>query len=268
MIQRFNVMKSPFPGMDPYLESPEFWPDFHSRFVNAWCEAVADVLPDDYEASLDERVVLVEAPPPAWESGTGKHVLPDIAISQRGATTATGFAATSTSHLEPVTIPLVIDLEATEIYIKILHGPDRLLVTVIELLSPSNKFEVDYGDYHSKRSSLLRQRVNLVELDLLIGGRRVQTARPLPEGDYYAFVARGNRYPNADVYAWTIRDRLPTIRIPLKAPDEDLSIDLAPVFETAYARGRYSRRSRYGSVPGIRRSEEVLKWCAELAQRQ
>ena len=34
-------MASPFPGMDPYLEGPE-WPDFHSRFVNAWCEAIAD----------------------------------------------------------------------------------------------------------------------------------------------------------------------------------------------------------------------------------
>jgi hypothetical protein len=88
----------------------------------------------------------------------------------------------------------------------------------------------------------------------------------LPAGDYYAFVARGDRYPNAEVYAWTIRDRLPTIRIPLKAPDDDLVLDLARVFETAYARGRYWRRLRYDSVPAIRRPEEVLKCCAELAQ--
>jgi hypothetical protein len=50
----------------------------------------------------------------------------------------------------------------------------------------------------------------------LIGGRRVQTARPLPAGDYYALVARAERYPNAEVYAWTVRDQFPTIRIPLK----------------------------------------------------
>ena len=47
-------MKSPFPGMDPYLESPAFWGDFHSRFVNSWCEAIADALPNNYEARLDE----------------------------------------------------------------------------------------------------------------------------------------------------------------------------------------------------------------------
>ena len=27
-------MQSPFPGMDPYLESPAFWSDFHSTFIN------------------------------------------------------------------------------------------------------------------------------------------------------------------------------------------------------------------------------------------
>jgi len=35
-------MKSPFPGMDPFLEQPAYWPDFHSRFINVWCEAIAD----------------------------------------------------------------------------------------------------------------------------------------------------------------------------------------------------------------------------------
>jgi hypothetical protein len=42
--------------MDPFLEDPAFWPDFHSRFVNIWCEAVAERLPGDYEASIGERV--------------------------------------------------------------------------------------------------------------------------------------------------------------------------------------------------------------------
>jgi hypothetical protein len=253
--------------MDPYLESPEFWPDFHATFIPCWREAIADRLPDSYEASLDERVVLVESPPPpAWESANEKHVLPDIAISRKSPSNITETGAKSTAVLEPVTIPLVIDPEETEIYIKILHGPDRSLVTVIELFSPSNKVDLGFGDYHSKRSSLLRQSVNLVELDLLIGGRRVQTTRPLPPGDYYAFVARTDRYPNADVYAWTIRDRLPAIRIPLKSPDPDLLLDLAPVFETAFSRGRYLRRLRYGSVPAIPRSPEVLNWCLNLAQ--
>lgn len=39
-------MASPFPGMDPYLEDPAFWPDFHHRFLENWCDALADLLPD------------------------------------------------------------------------------------------------------------------------------------------------------------------------------------------------------------------------------
>ena len=37
-------MSSPFPGMDPYLENPAFWPDFHFTFINYWREAIADAL--------------------------------------------------------------------------------------------------------------------------------------------------------------------------------------------------------------------------------
>jgi hypothetical protein len=47
-------MPSPFPGVDPYLESQHFWPDFHARFMNYWCEALADQLPENYEARMDE----------------------------------------------------------------------------------------------------------------------------------------------------------------------------------------------------------------------
>jgi len=211
-------MRSPFPGMDPYLESPEFWPDFHSTFINCWREAIAEVLPDGYEARIDERVSLVD--------------------------------------LE----------EIRETYIKILHGPDRSLVSVLELLSPTNKADIGFGDYLSKRGALLRQRVHLVELDLLIGGTRVHTARPLPGGHYYAIVARWDRRPDAEVYAWTIRDRLPEIRVPLKVPDPDIRVDLAPVFATAFERGRYVRSLRYERNPEVPVVPEDIAWCAELAR--
>ncbi len=57
-------MRSPFPGMDPYLETPAFWSDFHARFINNWCDAVLDCLPSDYEARFDEKVNLIEIAPP------------------------------------------------------------------------------------------------------------------------------------------------------------------------------------------------------------
>src|SRR5437763_1741669 len=70
-------MPSPFPGMDPFLELPAYWPDFHSTFINYWREAVADRLPSDYEATLGERVYLVEHDPEARR--LGYH---DVAVTE------------------------------------------------------------------------------------------------------------------------------------------------------------------------------------------
>jgi hypothetical protein len=125
-------MASPFPGMDPFLEGPE-WHDFHSRFVNAWCEAIADELPDDYVAKLGERVYLVETDPEVR-----KLIKPDVAVTHGGHASvvrATGMAA----KLEPVTLPLEIIDGYSELYIEILHRPELSLVAVLELLSPANK---------------------------------------------------------------------------------------------------------------------------------
>lgn len=76
-------------------------------------------------------------------------------------------------------------------------------------------------------------------------GDRLALAKPLPVGDYYAFVTRNQRRPYVDVYAWGLRDRLPIIPIPLMPPDGDVQLDLSAVFASAYRRGRYDRRLRY-----------------------
>src|SRR6266849_1603503 len=167
-------MASPFPGMDPFLESPAHWPDFHARFFNYWCEAVADLLPANYSARIGERMYLVDRP-------------------------ANGTPAS----------------EVRETYIEILHRPDRTLVAVLELLSPANKEQPGRGTYLTKRNALLRQEVHLVELDRLMGGQRLPMRVSLPTGHYYAFVARADRRPDCQVYAWTLPLPLPTFPIPL-----------------------------------------------------
>lgn len=55
-----EVMPSPFPGMDPYLEGPGFWNGFHLCFINYLCETIADRLPDQYEAQPNEQIYLIE----------------------------------------------------------------------------------------------------------------------------------------------------------------------------------------------------------------
>jgi Protein of unknown function (DUF4058) len=210
-------MASPFPGMDPYLEDPAFWPDFHHRFIDCWCEAVADELPEACEARLDERVNLVQI---------------------------------------------------RETRIDILHRPDRNLVAVLEMLSPANKTGDGFQEYRAKRKAILQQKVHLVELDLLVGGNRMPHLMPLPAGDYFAFVSRADNRPNCEVFSWPVRDPLPTIPIPLTAPDADVHIDLAKVFQATYERGRYGRSLRYGQPPLAPLSQDDARWAMALSVRK
>lgn len=238
-------MPSPFPGIDPFLEFPAYWSDFHARFINCWCEAIADALPDNYEAGIGERVYLIEHEPDAR-----KLTFPDVAISDVDRA-GQKVHASGVATLDPVTIPLMILDGPHETYIEIIHRPDRSLVTALELLSPANKNKPGRTEYLAKRNALLYQEVHLVELDILRGGQRPPLAKPLPRGDAYYFVSRAELRPDCQVYSWMLPDRLPTLPVPLRVPDADLHIDLAAVFTTAYERGRFQRRIDYESVvPG------------------
>lgn len=258
-------MKSPFPGMDPYLEDPAFWQDFHQSFITYCRDYLLDRLPPNYEARANERVRLVEASPDAE-----RQLLPDVAVLREpwGAPSALQPprpAGRGVATLEPVPVPMPVTAEVRDTWIEILHRPERSLVTVIELLSPSNKAGAGYGEYLAKRRAILEQHANLVEIDLLKGGQRVPFLRPPPAGDYYVFIARDERRPYADVYAWTVRDPLPTVPVPLRPPDGDVLLDLAALFAQAYERGRYARDLRYGGPPRAPLGDEDLRWAEQLA---
>jgi hypothetical protein len=65
------------------------------------------------------------------------------------------------------------------------------------------------------------------------------TVERLPKGDFYGFVCRRERRWQAEVYAWTLRDPLPSIPVPLAAGDADAVLDLEAVFTTTYDRAGY-----------------------------
>jgi len=58
---------------------------------------------------------------------------------------------------------------------------------------------------------------------------------------------------------------LPQIPIPLKPPDNDVSLDLAAAFAMTYEGGRYDRSLRYdGPLPGSL-SDADRDWAVEIA---
>jgi hypothetical protein len=146
-------MASPFPGMDPFLESPAFWTDFHATFINYWREALADTLPSEFEATIGERLYLVEQGPDAR-----KLVYPDVALlegQRRSKDTAN--EPGGIGLIEPVTNAVIILEGPRESYIEVLHKPDHSLVAVLELLSPANKEQPGRTEYLLKRQAPLYQ---------------------------------------------------------------------------------------------------------------
>jgi hypothetical protein len=49
-------MSSPFPGMDPWLEHPDIFPDVHDSLISYLRETLNATLPSPYFANIATRV--------------------------------------------------------------------------------------------------------------------------------------------------------------------------------------------------------------------
>lgn len=48
-------MSTPFPGMDPYLEHPDLWPDVHHRLIVTLADYLVPRLRPRYYVSIEQR---------------------------------------------------------------------------------------------------------------------------------------------------------------------------------------------------------------------
>src|SRR5438067_5058880 len=112
-------MNSPFPGMDPYLEHPGYWRDFHQRFITYWCDWLADHLPDHYEVRIDERLGVVE------EEGGRATKVPDLSVSQVHPLPEELAPETAVATLdrEPIQMSVKYANEETESFLRVFHRP-------------------------------------------------------------------------------------------------------------------------------------------------
>ena len=256
-------MPSPFPGMDPFLEGPE-WEDFHATFNTVLRELLSPTIEPDHVVRVERRVY-VERP---LENKEG-WFRPDVMIlatddfSGGGVATASGTAMLA----EPSVCELPMSQERSETYLVIRERESMEVVTVLETLSPANKRPGEgRKEYLHKRETLLGSETHLIELDLLRGGLRLPMMQtpPLPRGDYFAIVSRAHRRPKADVFAWTLCQPLPTIPIPLLCKDPEVTLDLQAAFTTVYERARYDLSLRYGEPLDPPVDERDAAWLNEL----
>jgi Protein of unknown function (DUF4058) len=252
-------MPSPFPGMDPYLEQTDAWHDFHERFCPAVAEALSAQIRPKYIAKIDEHVYLHELS--AEERRFGGRG--DVTISRSVediARPASGLKPSPASALGSVL--LAVDEERLS-YIRILDRESRDVVTVIELLSPSNKDAgQDRSQYLGKQEKVLNSEAHLVEIDLLRGGRR-PAVEGLPDCDYYVMVSRSEMRPRVELWPFRLREALPKIPIPLRPPDLDAVLDLRAVLDRVYDGAGYEDYI-YRGTPDPPLNPKDSAWAHEI----
>jgi hypothetical protein len=251
--------------MDPYLEDPDVWPDFHTCFMVAVRMAIGELLPERYAIGVERHVWLYDAEadrinllgrPDIYTFDAGQT----LAQETQPADTAVGLPAA------PTVVRLPVVREEGKAYLRIIDRRRRRVVTVIELLSPANKKPGEDRDAcFAKRTEYLALDTNLVEIDLLRSGRRPMLGEPpLPNSDYYVFVCREREFPTAGVWPFTIRDSFPPLAVPLSADDGEVVVDLKSCFDRTFDGGGCRKEINYREPPATPLNPPDDDWARAL----
>jgi hypothetical protein len=248
-------MPSPLPGMNPFLESSELWSEFHSRIIVAIADALSETLSQDYRVAVEKRVYLSQ----------GEEMIligiPDVSITAAPQFSAGGVAVAA----EPVVVEIPLAEEVAERYLEIREVATGRVVTVIELLSPKNKRSGAGRDaYLQKRQRIMMSQTHLVEIDLLRGGGSL----PMVGGtrsDYRILISQSSRRPKADLYAFSLRQPIPSIAVPL-AEGSSVLLDLQLLLHQIYDRARFQMAINYQQIPLPQVSEADQIWVLACVQ--
>jgi hypothetical protein len=265
-----HQMPSPFPGMDPYLEGPE-WRSVHTHLANEIARYLSDRLPDNYIARAEKVYLLTDSDDdlprtggrsPSWRPLPRR--VPDVGVVALADPSAGTVASAAATIEPPLQLVLALDEPEPIMTVEVLDLSDRSLVTAIEVLSATNKAGDGRAEYLAKRRRMLARDSHLIELDLLRSGKRVPMADPLPDTPYFALVSRVERRPTADVWPISLRQPLPTIPVPLRLGDADVPLDLQAVLTTLYDVFRYGRELDYTRPPAVPLQADDAAWAAGL----
>jgi len=260
-LARESMMKSPFPGMDPFLEQKGVWSEVHTDLIVGIRQFLTPLLRPKYRVAMEQRNYLAVAPP---NDSIGE---PDLIVSIDDPSALQSLAPIMTATAEPMVGKLPMTENIRERYLEIRVVETKEVVTVIEILSPTNKRAVDgRAQYEKKRAEVLGSWTNLIEIDLLRAGR------PMPIGvdgtnHYRLVVSRKDERPKADIYLFSVRDLIPTIPVPLMPDDKEPHLDLNQILHEIYDRSAYDMAVKYNRTPPPSEfSEEDLAWVQNTAQ--
>jgi len=263
-------MKSPFPGMDPYLE--RLWGDMQHRLITYTCELIQAQLPEPLVARTDDHVYVerYELPP--------RRIRPDVFVVEHPPGVGNkGGGAGSESGAVAVAEPYILKAVEEEVhqgYVEIIDPKyESDVITAIEILSPSNKAPGPGRDeYVRKQGEFLAARVNLVELDLVRSGVCVLALPgklpPAKQTPCLICVRRGMEALTAEVYSLPLRAPLPVIAIPLRESDRDIPFDVQALLDRVYDAGQLRRLIDYTKDPEPPLDPDDAQWADALLRSQ
>lgn len=240
-------MPSPFPGMDPYIEQPRLWIDFHNRLADEISAHLNARIRPNYFARLTPYTTY-EAVEVA--QSRVQAIRPDVGVLQRTPRPQPmGGVAVMEIDIDPApeenSILLQMSLELLSVEIR--SAGVETLITAIEILSPVNKqlSHDAYWDYQRKRRELLHSSAHLMEIDLLRGGMRPALDQPAHAAPYYITLSRAEERPRIAIWPIQLNSRLPVLPVPLAKPDPDVPLNLGEIVKAVYERGGYDAQIDY-----------------------
>jgi hypothetical protein len=240
-------MPTPFPGMDPYLEKPALWKQVHTPLIVDIRRYLAPLIRPQYLVAMEERsfhtVMMID--------------------SLDNDLDGFGFAATSHQLVDgSYTVELPAPIKVIERYLEVRDAGSGEVITVIEILSPSNKLE-DRRRYLRKRQRVLDSMTNLVEIDLLRSGKPMPMVGEFPKTAYRLLVSRALQRPDAQVFPCGLRQPIPEIPIPLRPGEDEPLLPLNQLLHTLYDSAGYDLFIDYQKPPVSPLSEEDLLWAQQ-----
>jgi hypothetical protein len=253
-------MPSPFPGMDPYLETQNIWPDLHLRLIASMGDALAAQVGPNYYVRVEQRTYVAEI---ERDDRLRRPEVAVIAVPDAPDPGGGGVATVAPPMTQTVLLPRLETIR--EGYLEIRDTGTHEVVTAIELLSPTNKVPGEgRRKYEEKRQEVLLTATSLIEIDLLRGGQPM-AMEPIPAGAYRILVAPGWERPRARLTVFGIRSLLPELSVPLRRGEAEPRVDLASMLASLYDRARYDVSVDYRlAPPEPPLSPEDAAWMEEL----
>jgi hypothetical protein len=254
--------------MDPYLERQGFGEEVHTRLIVAIADELGQQVRPHYRVNVERRTYLSITTPDAIEF-VGK---PDVLVTAPPRQASGATVAISHTGATPHVAALPMPEEVVERYLEVREVMTGEVITIIELLSPSNKLKAEgRQQYERKRLAILGSATNLIEIDLLRAGQ------PFPfwlqddadtQSDYRIVVSRALQRPRADVYLFSMREPIPDIPVPLKPGEVEAVLPLNQILHTLYDRASYDLVIDYQQQPPLPSLDiEDMEWVGQVAQR-